>query len=167
MHCSTHLPAAVWRIQDCSFTSDLRILPLQHFDLILGMDWLESFSPMKIHWKLKWMSIPYENSTVLLQGLLPHVPADTLVQICSITVSDQLAELASSIHPSVSAVLSEFAPVFAPVDGLPPERAFDHSIPLVAGAKPVYIRPYRYPPSSQGRNRKAGAGYAGQGSDPT
>ena len=82
MHCSTHLPAAVWRIQDCSFTSDLRILPLQHFDLILGMDWLESFSPMKVHWKLKWMSIPYGSSTVLLQGLLPLVPTNTLVQIC-------------------------------------------------------------------------------------
>lgn len=32
MHCSTHFPAAVWMIQNCSFTSDLRILPLQHFD---------------------------------------------------------------------------------------------------------------------------------------
>ena len=49
MHCSTHLPAAVWKIQNYHFSSDLRILPLQHFDLILGMDWLESFSPMKVH----------------------------------------------------------------------------------------------------------------------
>jgi len=134
-------------MQDCSFTSDLRILPLQHFDLILGMDWLESFSPMKVHWKLKWMSIPYGSSTVLLQGLLPLVPTNTLVQICKISVSDQLAKLTPSVDPSVAAVLADFAPVFATVDGLPPKRAFDHSIPLVAGAKPVYIRPYRYPPA--------------------
>ena len=70
MLCSTHLPAAVWKIQNYHFSSDLRILPLQHFDLILGMDWLESFSPMKVHWKLKWLSIPYQNSTILLQGIL-------------------------------------------------------------------------------------------------
>jgi len=88
LHCSTHIPAVVWSIQDYSFSSDLRVLPLKHFDLILGMDWLESFSPMKVHWKLKWMSIPYANSTVLLQGLMPHVPANTLVQIFSISVSD-------------------------------------------------------------------------------
>jgi len=64
-----------------------------------------------------------------------------------ISVSDQLAKLTPSVDPSVAAVLADFAPVFAPVDGLPPKRAFDHSIPLVAGAKPVYIRPYRYPPA--------------------
>jgi len=147
LHCSTHIPAVVWSIQDYSFSSDLRVLPLKHFDLILGMDWLESFSPMKVHWKLKWMSIPYANSTVLLQGLMPHVPANTLVQIFSISVSDQLEALTSLVHPDVNLLLSDFAPAFTPVDGLPPIQAFDHSIPLVAGAKPVYIRPYRYPPA--------------------
>ena len=55
--------------------------------------------------------------------------------------------MSSSIQPEVPVVLSEFASVFAPVDGLPPQRACDHAIPLVAGAKPVYIRPYRYPPA--------------------
>jgi len=147
MQCATHLPRASWSIQDFNFSSDLQVLPLQHFDLILGMDWLESFSPMKFHWKLKWMSIPYGNSTVLLHGLLPQVPVDTIVQLCSISVPVQLEEIASSVHPSISALLTEFSSVFAPVNGLPPARDCDHSIPLVAGAKPVYIRPYRYPPA--------------------
>ena len=47
-------------IQDCQFTlhghsfaHDLRILQLDSYDLILGMDWLERFSPMEIHWKAK------------------------------------------------------------------------------------------------------------------
>ena len=78
---------------------------------------------------------------------MPHVPANTLVQIFSISVSDQLEALTSSVHPDVNVLLSDFAPVFTPVDGLPPIRAFDHSIPLVAGAKPVHIRPYHYPPA--------------------
>jgi len=147
MLCSTHLPAAVWKIQNYHFSSDLWILPLQHFDLILGMDWLESFSPMKVHWKLKWLSIPYQNSTILLQGILHQVPPLTLVQIFTVSVADQLANMSSSIQPEVFEVLSEFASVFAPVDGLPPQRACDHAIPLVTGAKPVYTRPYRYPPA--------------------
>ena len=37
MQCSSHLPASAWTIQGHSFTTDLRVLPLQHFDLILGM----------------------------------------------------------------------------------------------------------------------------------
>ena len=35
-----------WSIGQLCFTSDLRVLPLTAFDMILGMDWLESFSPM-------------------------------------------------------------------------------------------------------------------------
>ena len=38
-----------WCIASCSFVSDLKILPLTHFDLIIGMDWPERFSPMQIH----------------------------------------------------------------------------------------------------------------------
>jgi len=29
---------------------------------------------------------------------------------------------------------------------LPPSRSCNHSIPLIPGAQPVFIRPYRYPP---------------------
>jgi hypothetical protein len=31
------------------FEHDLRILPLDSYDLILGMDWLELYSPMEVH----------------------------------------------------------------------------------------------------------------------
>lgn len=35
--------------------------------------------------------------------------------------------------------------MFAPPQGYPHERAFAHEIPLVLGASPVNVRPYRYP----------------------
>jgi hypothetical protein len=38
LQCAAYLPGAVWTVQDIRFSSDLRVLPLQHFDLILGMD---------------------------------------------------------------------------------------------------------------------------------
>lgn len=44
-------------------------------------------------------------------------------------------------------LLTEFAKIFAPPFGLPPSRFCDHTIPLVPGATPVHIRPYRYPPA--------------------
>jgi hypothetical protein len=38
-----------WMIGQCTFKSDFRILDLQSFDVIVGMDWLSAFSPMHIH----------------------------------------------------------------------------------------------------------------------
>jgi hypothetical protein len=39
---------AVWSIQGYEFHSNLKVLPLASYDMILGMDWLEAFSPMKV-----------------------------------------------------------------------------------------------------------------------
>jgi len=43
------LLAVQWSIGQVAFTSDLQVLPLTAFDMIIGMDWLESFSPMQVH----------------------------------------------------------------------------------------------------------------------
>jgi hypothetical protein len=50
LQCTQHLPQALWSVQGCNFTTDLKLLPLQSYDMILGLDWLSSFSPMHIHW---------------------------------------------------------------------------------------------------------------------
>ena len=49
--------------------------------------------------------------------------------------------------PEVQLILDDFASVFAEPSGLPPRRACDHKIPLVPGAQPVSVRPYRYAPA--------------------
>jgi hypothetical protein len=46
------------------------VLPLQHFDVVLGYDWLEEFSPMKVHWAEKWIAVPYAEGTVVLKGIM-------------------------------------------------------------------------------------------------
>ncbi|RLN23391.1 uncharacterized protein C2845_PM07G03090 [Panicum miliaceum] len=51
--CTSQLIHAAWTVQGCTFYSDMKILPLSSYDLIVGMDWLEQFSPMKIHWQQK------------------------------------------------------------------------------------------------------------------
>lgn len=64
LQCTHELTNAVWSLSGCDFTSSLRVLPLQKYDLIVGMDWLEKFSPMMVNWADKWLMIPYNGSTV-------------------------------------------------------------------------------------------------------
>lgn len=47
------------------------------------------------------------------------------------------------VPPVIQEVIDQFPEVFAVPTGLPPERAFDHSIPLVPGARPFSMKPYR------------------------
>ncbi|WVZ48794.1 LOW QUALITY PROTEIN: hypothetical protein U9M48_000203 [Paspalum notatum var. saurae] len=143
----TQLEAATWEVQGYQFSSDLKILPLQHFDLILGMDWLEAFSPMRVHWKQKWIAVPYLGSTAVLHGISSALPDQLVVQLCSMSVPEQLDSLSQSLCPALAALITEFGSLFEPVAGLSSPRHCDHTIPLVAGAKPVHIRPYRYPPA--------------------
>jgi hypothetical protein len=110
------------------------------------MDWLESFSPMHVHWKNKWLSIPYQGSSVVLHGDQADTPVQLLLQVCSLdttSTSEALVPLFLVVQP----LLDEFSNVFQPPDSLPPSRACNHAIPLILGAQPFYIRPYRYPPA--------------------
>ena len=42
-----HMP---WTIEQVTFVTDFWVLQLTSYDLIVGMDWLEQFSPMQVHW---------------------------------------------------------------------------------------------------------------------
>jgi hypothetical protein len=135
-----------WSIGQYTFTSNIRVLPLTAFDMIIGMDWLESFSSMHVHWKNKWLSIPYQGSSVVLHGDQADTPVQLLLQVCSLdttSTSEALVPLFLVVQP----LLDEFSNVFQPPDSLPPSRACNHAIPLILGAQPFYIRPYRYPPA--------------------
>jgi hypothetical protein len=49
--------------------------------MILGFDWLERYSSMKIHWADKWLSIPYDSSTAIIQGMLSELREGAVVQV--------------------------------------------------------------------------------------
>jgi hypothetical protein len=147
LQCGSHIPGGSWLVQQYSFVSDIKVIPLEHYDFIIGMDWIEEFSPMKVHWRSKWMAIPYQGSTVVLQGFTHDDPEEIVVQVRMISYGQKEKSVAPDLPPEIADVLSDFKSVFAPIDSMPPPRTYGHSIPLVAGAKPVFIRPYRYPPS--------------------
>jgi hypothetical protein len=66
IQCDAELKQAYWSIQDLSFVTDLKVLALPYYGMILGIDWLESHSPMKVDWLNKWMVINYKGEFVQL-----------------------------------------------------------------------------------------------------
>lgn len=134
-----------WSVQSYTFTSTLKVLPLQHYDMILGMEWLERFSPMQIDWSQNWLLIPYNNSFVRLQGEVPLASAQevTMLEVCSLTADIELTR----IPPAIQELIDKYSSIFAAPVGLSPSRACDHAIPLTSGAQPFVIRPYRYSPA--------------------
>jgi hypothetical protein len=98
------------------------------------------------------MAILYEQSTAFLQGILPVLPNEVVVHVCALVDASDIAH--TDLPPEVALILKEFALTFAAPSQLPPERNCDHVIPLVPGAKPIHIRPYRYPPSLKDEIKK-------------
>lgn len=145
--CSSVVSRAAWSIQHYQFSSDLQIIPLQHFDMVLGMDWLSAYSPMKIDWQRKWISLPYLGSSVTLYARHSPADPDLIAALFELSPSPAPHDTGAQYPPAISQLLTEFATLFEPVSGLPPVRHCDHQIPLLPGAQPFSVRSYRYPPA--------------------
>jgi hypothetical protein len=57
--------------------------------------------------------------------------------------------VASTLPEDLQQVLQQFDSVFAPPSQVPPSRVGDHTIPLIEGAQPFHLRPYRYNPAQK------------------
>jgi hypothetical protein len=151
LQCTTELKGASWSIKDVQIVSDLKVLPPPYYDMIVGMDWLESHSPMRVYWLNKWITINQEGVSVLLHGLHPAIPELSIVEV--LLLSDTSEEVSAicliqaQLPASIQQLLDSFSHIFAKPDELPPTRVCDHSIPLVEGAQLVSVMPYRFSPA--------------------
>jgi hypothetical protein len=66
---NTQVQDFTWWVQGNTFTCSARVLELPFYDVILGMDWLETYSPMWIHWQQKRMRFFHQGKRIVLQGL--------------------------------------------------------------------------------------------------
>lgn len=152
-----------WWTQGNTFSHTAKVLPLPCYDLVLGMDWLESHSPMWIHWKRKRLRFTYKGKRITLKGLKDALSAcpklevrklrglirkggiAQVIQLCPLLENSQ----SSNVPDEVQQLVDSKASLFKEPDSLPPARDFDHQIPLIPGVKPVNIKPYRYAPTQK------------------
>ncbi|WVZ96404.1 hypothetical protein U9M48_042044, partial [Paspalum notatum var. saurae] len=173
MLCSQHIPYLQWWCQGHTFTSDVGILPLQCFDMIVGEDWLENCSPMWVDWRKKVMKFTHQGRRITLYGVRPAVTKCSAigagklkgllrrkaithcVQLSQSTldiadnvsaISMESSELLQAVPLEVREVLQKFDHLFQEPTELPPTRQYDHRIDLIPGAQPIQSRPYRYAP---------------------
>jgi hypothetical protein len=122
-------PGVPVKINDYNFTFDGYTLPLDGFDIVLGIQWLRTLGPILWDFNTLSMSFCKDNQQVQWHGI------GTASQPRSCHISD--AEL-------MGALLSGFVDLFRTPIELPPEWPHDHHIHLLPGTAPVSVRPYRY-----------------------
>lgn len=125
------------------------------------MDWLESISPMHVHWGEKWIQFGEKENSARIQGITPHtvvgnpvsssqleamIKHDSLLYCVQLNSVYQIQYEDKDIPPEISALITQYSSIFQPLPGLPPRRSGDHVIPLLPGTTPFRLRPYRYNP---------------------
>lgn len=144
LECKEQFIGLTWTAQGYTFCDDFRVLELQSYDGIVGLDWLAKHSPMVTHWAQGWIAFPIGNDWGVLHGKghlgITHALVDLHL------IQNEGGKSTVEYSPEISALLAEFASVFAEPEGLPPTRQYDHHIPLIPGARPVSMRPYRVAP---------------------
>ena len=129
--CPGVLPRVAFSIHGEIFTTDLFVMPLAGYDVVLGAQWLGTLGPVTWDFQRRTMSFLQQGRPIVW----PCVQGTSAPANCSTTASASLLD----------ELLHSFAAVFAEPQGLPPPRSRDHGITLHAGAQPVAVRPYRYP----------------------
>ena len=105
--CCSHIEWLSWSVQQCEFVSATKILPLTSYELIVGMDWLASCSPMQVDWHHKWLLIPYGQGHSFLQGELMILPAGSVIQVTALLSDDTVAHQ-EPVPPEIADLLIEF-----------------------------------------------------------
>jgi hypothetical protein len=136
----------------------LKILSLQCYDIILGIDWLEKNNPMEVNWEAKWMSFDYQGGKVLLQGITSNSVHCELISGKDLTTLDnqdkfwcdlelqavQSNQAKSLLPTDIQAIVYESATLFLAPTSLPPKTAYVHTIPLIHGAQSFRLRLFIY-----------------------
>jgi hypothetical protein len=161
LQCNQMVPALSWWCQGETFNTDMKVIELGAYDAILGIDWLKQHSPMVTDWANDCLSFPYNNKFITLRGMsappvdsIRELPIEQLIkwykgnEIWAMAIVKPDCDMTNTEMPDdIQQVLHTFSDVFATPTDLPPERQYDHAIPLKPDAIPFNSRPYRYSPA--------------------
>jgi hypothetical protein len=103
--------------------------PLGSYDMVLGVQWLESLGPMLCDFANRTIAFMRNGHHVLWTAAGSPTPSPCLAVVSAGLMED---------------LLHSFASLFDTRTGLPPPRDRQHCIRLILGTAPVAVRSYRY-----------------------
>jgi len=124
------------------FKVDCYSIPLDCYDMVLGIAWLRTLGPILWDFDALWMAFTRHGRRVLWKGLgAPRSSAQCAGRIHA----GHLYTAKGTEGALLERLLDAYDDVFAAPTGLPPARPCDHRIHLKPTTDPVAVRPYRYP----------------------
>jgi len=125
------------RIGSEFFSVECYTIPLDCFDMVLGISFLKTLGPIIWNFDELCMSFWHRGHRVVWRGIGSPQRAKS--------PPGHIHALSTTEPPLLESLLNSFQDVFDPPTGLPPARDCDHRIHLLPQSAPVAVRPYRYP----------------------
>ena len=139
-------------------------LTLGSIDMILNIQWLETLGGTFVNWKTRILKFRLGNRTVAIKGdpsldktlislkamlrTIKHEGQGVRVELRHLVadcVGHQLKDSLEDYPTELAEIMGRFQQLFQLPKELPPNRGHEQAIVLREGAKPVNVRPYRYP----------------------
>jgi hypothetical protein len=152
-----------WQLQGENFVSDVMTIPLGGCEMVLGIQWLSTLGDMLCNFLDLKMEFMYHGKKVVLRGTKKaslqwmkgskmHIQTPcaelSYMALCLYpTASLNMVSMSDIVEvpKEISLLIDKYPDVFAIPTTLPPQRSFDHKIPLKEGTMPINSKPYRHP----------------------
>ncbi|KAJ0640342.1 putative nucleotidyltransferase, Ribonuclease H [Helianthus annuus] len=156
-----------WMMQGMWFEADVMVIPLESYDMVLGIQWLAPLGD--IVWNFNQLTMEFSvngvkkvlkgvnNSGISLcsmeqmEHMLSHpnhlVPSQMFeIQLTSLEGQNGQSTNVSKtmLDTRISKLIYQYKEVFAEPKGLPPSRSCDHRIELKDEDVSINLKPYRY-----------------------
>ncbi|KAM0019501.1 putative nucleotidyltransferase, Ribonuclease H [Helianthus debilis subsp. tardiflorus] len=145
-------------IQSHTVLVDFYVLPLQGWDVVLGVSWLSTlgrvltdYAAGSFEFQLNGVRVVWQGDTgplvqpIQFNGLRRLARTDSIAGLFHLALSSPDSQSSEMCPKDLQPVLQEYELVFQPPSGLPPIRSQDHAIDLLPSSTAVSVRPYRYP----------------------
>ncbi|KAJ0578410.1 putative nucleotidyltransferase, Ribonuclease H [Helianthus annuus] len=165
--CANYSPNFQWFMQGMWFTTDVLVIPLDSYDMVLGVQWLLTLGSIVWNFMDMTMQFTIGNTQCSLKGV-----DSNKVSLCSANSMNTLLGQQDKIveahlfslqlqsneeefqhetkicdvknDDQLTKLLTGFEDIFQTPTTLPPKRAFDHRILLKDESQVINLKPYRY-----------------------